>query len=483
MAGCARYTAELRKNNVAAMGVDYVRNASRPEAPCVVLDLTLPSSQELLHGMMKAGRIVYVHEAPPCGTASRARERRLAAELLAQGWKQPRPLRSDEHPEGIPGLTGTEAARVQAANQLYAFTAAFALAAHQQGVLWSVENPTRSHMWNTSWYQALCSQQGAFACNFHACMHGGCRKKATTFWTNVQEFHKLALLCDGSHEHAPWGVTAEGRFATAEEAAYPRVLCRRLAAQLVAALRRTGLVHRTMPASGVNLHVRTAANRQFGGARSVPLVPEDKEQLHVRVVSDSDLAVCHGWQRRSHEPRLLAGVVVPAGCRLLDLVAEPQGKRGVAEVGTCKTQPRLATFGVPFSPQEFVERAFQVGHPAEQKAHVHTRVAKAIFAILTDGPSAVQARRVLTLARLKARASELQPAEDRLHEAMPPRIRRVMSGKRILLLKEILDEVGFSDPHLAGDLTAGFALTGILPDAPEFPASQLRPAPMEKTHL
>jgi hypothetical protein len=245
-------------------------------------------------------------------------------------------------------------------------------------------------------------------------MHGGCRKKATTFWTNVPEFHKLAVLCDGSHEHAPWGVTADGRFTTAEEAAYPRLLCRRLASQLVAALRRSGLLHRTMPANGVNLHVRTAANRQFGGARSVPLVPEDKEHLHVRVTSATDLAVCRAWQRRSHEPRRLADVVVPAGCRLLDLAAEPPEEGGVAEVGTDKGRPLVATFGVPFLPQEFVERAFQVGHPAESKAHVHARVARAIFAILTDGPSAVQARRALTLQRLKARASALQPAEDRL---------------------------------------------------------------------
>jgi hypothetical protein len=98
-----------------------------------------------------------------------------------------------------------------------------------------------------------------------------------------------------------------------------------------------------------------------------------------------------------------------------------------------------------------MERAFQVGHPAESKAHVHARVARAIFAILTDEPSAVQARRALTLQRLKARASALQPAEDRLHDAMPPRIRRVMQGKRILLLKR--SSVRSASPTLTSPVT------------------------------
>jgi hypothetical protein len=78
---------------------------------------------------------------------------------------------------------------------------------------------------------------------------------------------------------------------------------------------------------------------------------------------------------------------------------------------------------------------------------------------------------------------DLQPAEDLLHEATPTSIERVKRGKRILLLKEVLAELGFVDPALSGNMAAGFPLTGILPEAPEFPASQLRPAPLEREQL
>ena len=59
MGGCCRYTAALRKVSICAVGVDFLRNASKPEAPCVMLDLTRQSSQELLWYMMRSGRIVF----------------------------------------------------------------------------------------------------------------------------------------------------------------------------------------------------------------------------------------------------------------------------------------------------------------------------------------------------------------------------------------------------------------------------------------
>ena len=67
---------------------------------------------------------------------------------------------------------------------------------------------------------------------FDACMHGGTRKKDTKLLGTFPGAEQLALRCDGGHQHDDWGVSrSEGRWhvRTADEAAYPYLLCQRLA--------------------------------------------------------------------------------------------------------------------------------------------------------------------------------------------------------------------------------------------------------------
>jgi hypothetical protein len=58
-----------------------------------------------------------VFVAPPCGTASAARN------IDIPGEDPPKPLRSFEQPDGISGLSGLDLVRVSAANVLYSFCA------------------------------------------------------------------------------------------------------------------------------------------------------------------------------------------------------------------------------------------------------------------------------------------------------------------------------------------------------------------------
>eukprot|EP00973_Karenia_brevis_P006559 892588-Karenia_brevis.AAC.1 len=66
---------------------------------------------------MENHQIRYVHFAPPCGTATRAREIRRAH------GPDPKPLRSVDHPNGLPNLSGDAKAKVDSANLLYEFVA------------------------------------------------------------------------------------------------------------------------------------------------------------------------------------------------------------------------------------------------------------------------------------------------------------------------------------------------------------------------
>eukprot|EP00973_Karenia_brevis_P045479 6299218-Karenia_brevis.AAC.1 len=103
-------------------------------------------------------------------------------------------------------------------------------------VAWSVENPERSYMWDTSWFltamKKLNTMQSLASVSYHACMHGGTRDKACKLWYWGVDLSPLRTFCDKSHAHKPWGLlrSTEGNvFATAEERRYPHLFCSRLA--------------------------------------------------------------------------------------------------------------------------------------------------------------------------------------------------------------------------------------------------------------
>jgi hypothetical protein len=76
--GIARLTKCLGGKGLDAVAVDWVRNRSKPVGPNILLDLTTTSGQQVLDKARNSGRVAYAHAAPPCGTASRAKEIPLA---------------------------------------------------------------------------------------------------------------------------------------------------------------------------------------------------------------------------------------------------------------------------------------------------------------------------------------------------------------------------------------------------------------------
>lgn len=107
-----------------------------------------PEHLALVQDLIASPYCVYVHFAPPCGTSSRAR-------LIQRkgGWNPPI-LRTERHPNGIPGLL----ARVEAANKLYQIICDLVEFCIQCERYFSVENPGRSFMWLTTSFQKLCEQ-------------------------------------------------------------------------------------------------------------------------------------------------------------------------------------------------------------------------------------------------------------------------------------------------------------------------------------
>ena len=142
--GTAGLCAEVRRHGLlSSVGVD-ARVAKRNKSPVLRIHLGEKDGKELLWRILQQDNIAGIYMGPPCGTSSRAREIRRAS------GPDPRPLRTDNKPDGLDNLQGQDKKRVLMANRLYALTAKILLRATEMGIPVTIESPARSLFWKTS---------------------------------------------------------------------------------------------------------------------------------------------------------------------------------------------------------------------------------------------------------------------------------------------------------------------------------------------
>ena len=147
-AGSSNLTIEIRKANLRGVAID--KTDGRAKGPITVLDLTVEEDVSFLSEFIRqeADNICLIHFAPPCGTFSAARKRRLAPAVLdrlaSDGITPPQILRSEAFPMGLPNLRGLDAMKVHLANQLYSATNRLVKLALSLNIRVSIENPTNS---------------------------------------------------------------------------------------------------------------------------------------------------------------------------------------------------------------------------------------------------------------------------------------------------------------------------------------------------
>ena len=164
--------------------IDCDRNKHSVKVKTISLDLAKPQSWETLRYIIRNCNVAAVHIAPPCGTCSRAREKRLNSQQHG-----PRPLGNERFPYGIPNLRPHEEVRVKAANALYINMAEFCLWLLQKKVTFTIENPTNSWLWRLPCMKELVEL--CYMSNFHNCAYGGLRFKCTSMLTNDERFLQL----------------------------------------------------------------------------------------------------------------------------------------------------------------------------------------------------------------------------------------------------------------------------------------------------
>eukprot|EP00435_Cladocopium_sp_Y103_P018181 s871_g4.t1 len=497
-AGTARLSKVARDVGFQVLPVD--KTAARASQIFVAqYDITQPDEMASLVELIRkeADRIAAIHLAPACGTASRAREKKFT-KLAKQGFKIPGPLRSQTKPMGLDGLSGLDKVRTESANLVYSATATLVQLCITLDILCSVENPQNSLFWMFPEIAELLQRYGGHHVVFDNCMHGGHRQKATTWWATQDVYNELAVRCDGSHEHAKWNPTPHGRnlsFPTAQEAAYPILLCKRVIAIIYKYAISQGATDpdsltEQLPSTNTTSH-RWVLDMLPRGKKLRPLVSEfqcyvnflhqvaqDPEQSPFLQLLPKGARVVH---RRIEWGKVR--VEVHNGnleffweTKLRTYKLDPRSPLLERDANNSELHAEFCTAGIPREPWDFVQKAVEVGHPRTLAVHLNEEVIHMLKQNFSGEPYHLVKERAVFLNKWVKRCKELEPDERAHHEKLQPHLKHVLEGKRLLLMGEILADLGYPDEHLVEHISAGFKLTGWLPESGVFPLSTKRPS-------
>ena len=439
-AGTATLSSVLKDLGFEVLPIDFGKQ-NLTHLHIINLDLRLKHSWDFLGKVVLSQRTLHVHGAPPCGTASRARD--IA---LSQDHHGPPPLRSEVFPLGFPWLEGINKARVQSANEIYEHMGAFCLWLNLLSVGWSLENPANSYLWQIKIYKQL--QRIGFWVQFHACCHGSTRKKLTAFLTSVLEFTGLEATCQGDHPHESWGMIRdcnEWKFATSKEAAYPMTLCQRIGSLLE--MKAMNLGFRVPLAKVSTLHKVRAS---VGSQPKISKFPSLLQEFKTTQIVFTDMQPCVNEKLQL----TTTFMDIPAGAELL----RSNKQKGEADE---QQQQQKHVFGIYRSQHEFVEEALTLQHPFDSCVGVPDQVLKCLAQHLTSSPLQIIKSRLTTLLAWKKKSVELQQDDEALFDGLSSGCRSVLKGKRISLMKFIAEEIGWPDKTLFDEMSSGFRLTGI----------------------
>ena len=195
------------------------------------------------------------HHGPNCGTFSRARERPIPGVV-----NSPKPLRSNEFPEGLPYLEQPRwnrmKVRVDRDSYMAIGAAQRCIRAHKAGLPFTLEHPGNSIARELSSWKELVAMEGVFIVEHHHCMFQPClKRKFQILITNIESLStSLGRVCKDvrvcSRTKAPHSAFAhevkDGRvvkFGTAGTSEYPRELREIRGKVIVDEVMSRGLLH------------------------------------------------------------------------------------------------------------------------------------------------------------------------------------------------------------------------------------------------
>ena len=492
-----------------SFGIDHKVNKQKVKLVC--LDLSKEDHQALVEQWALSGKCLWVHFGVPCGTASRARFRRISRKIHG-----PPPLRTPRYPDGLPGLKGLHAVKLRAANRLYSYMRRLIKQLHAANIVWTVENPLTSLLWDTSYWRDIAAVTDPYYCELHNCMFGGTRLKRTCLASNSSAVMSLNILCDGQHEHAPWSYS-DGKFDTAREAEYTPMFAKALATAILKAVAgEYSLPNVVQHAKRLKLsHFHSiAAGKQPAKAMRMPTVAEFSHLIIICnlpislqfSVTNHLLETCASVQMKD------SAFFIPCGSKLLRKTYKKGGEnrlfrismertpglQSVSDTGhqservetfsghpsleqcckpkdACRVEQIMVNdekvdgeccdwvFGLRWSPEDFVAQAVSVGHPFSTFSGLPLEVKAACEYVAEGDPADIINFRCSKLGQWLRWSKDLQKDENALKESMPQERRQILQSKRLCLMRKIILEEGYDDKELAADMESGFSLVGDVP--------------------
>ena len=462
-AGKASFSRALVQAGFEVVSMDHEVEA--PLRPIVSLDLTTKSGQEILWLVLQSPSLVAIHLGLPCGTASKARDRPISKELQQLGVPSPAPLRSAEYPLGIPGVSGVHATKLAKANELYKLGLEIILFAFKRQAVISVENPFSSYLWAALIQLTMRHSLEAikFTTSWRWCAFIRVvmvRKKDTGWLSTPGVFADLNAVCQGGHDHDPWGVTYQmghWKFDTASEAAYPALLSQRAATCLVVHAKSKGWSLASRP----KLHDLATASLNRQSKKHKPLIPE----YHRVAFQQSNVAVPSG-------AKIIAPHIGGSDREELDtmLDANKQPLSGKIKVGYFHT------------PKQFVSLSKKVNHPMDSTEHLEEPTLFSLKFNLTYPMHLVQIERKKNILQAKILLKKLEGEEIEMHKNLPACLKKVLEGKKLLLWRELLKKYHYDDMGVVDFMLKGVPIVGVH-DAPSCYPELLKPASMTQSDL
>ena len=456
--GSGGFCTEMRRKGLSgSRGIDHQAGAG-VKCPVISIDLATDGGQSLAHEMLARPDVIACHFAPPCGTASAARS--------IPGRNAPRPLRSSQAPDGVPDLRGLDLTRVSTANKLYSVVASLVTKCDELGILWCIENPNRSLFWATRPIVSLlrCPH---ICTRLHHCMFGSQRRKHTLLCHAIPFLQVMHVSCDGSHEHLPWGRLPDGGWATKSEVAYPPLMCKCLAHSFVSQLQALGA--KPLPADLHAAQLQPARAAQIATShqpskRLPPLVAEYAKVVTVTGPASlvpSALKLEADWPVPSVCKTQPPAQALPQGSKRLSSFPARGDPEGLDSLGP--ESPVTASFGVPWSPANFVAQAIKCKHPKLLASALPAPLKECIDHCVSMSPVEIAKERTANLRQWMLRAKEL--AAEGEEPLVSPHCKDILANKSMRLLGEMISASGYGDSRLPCDIGKGFDLLGPIPDS------------------